>query len=233
MGKKGKQGVEAPEAGNRGFPIERVLRAVEREAGRWKAPIVTRLAEAKRSPFEILVSTVLSLRTQDGTTAEASDRLFQRAHTPEAMVRLGAEQIARLIYPVGFYNVKARQLIDICATLIERYAGQTPEDLDKLLALPGVGRKTANLVVTLGYGLPGICVDTHVHRITNRWGYVQTKTPEQTEFALRAALPNRYWIPINDWLVTFGQNVCRPTSPKCSQCVVEKDCPKIGVTRSR
>jgi endonuclease-3 len=149
------------------------------------------------------------------------------------MVRLGAEQIARLIYPVGFYNVKARQLIDICATLIERYAGQTPEDLDKLLALPGVGRKTANLVVTLGYGLPGICVDTHVHRITNRWGYVRTRTPEETETALRAKLPGRHWLTINGLLVLFGKAVCQPISPHCSTCPVGARCPRVGVGRHR
>ncbi|MCX7013411.1 MAG: endonuclease III [Candidatus Sumerlaeota bacterium] len=215
------------------FPVARVLGLVEREAAKYKTPIVTRLSQSKRTPFEILVSTVLSLRTQDQTTAEASERLFAHARTPEEMIRLGEKEIARLIYPVGFYNVKARNLIEISRALIERFGGATPDDLEELLTLPGVGRKTANLVLTLGYRLPGICVDTHVHRITNRWGYVKTKTPEQTEFALRAILPTRFWIPINDWLVTFGQNVCRPTSPKCSECPLETLCPKIGVARRR
>ncbi|OPZ19295.1 MAG: Endonuclease III [candidate division BRC1 bacterium ADurb.BinA364] len=215
------------------FPIEKALRAVAREAAKWKTPIVTRMAENKRSPFEILVSTVLSLRTKDETTAAASERLFARARSPQALLDLEEGEIARLIYPVGFYNVKARQLREIARLVIERHGGRIPREMDELLALPGVGRKTANLTRTLGHRLPGICVDTHVHRITNRWGYVKTKTPEETEFALREKLPQRYWIPINDWLVTYGQNVCAPVSPKCSQCPLEPICPKIGVGRSR
>jgi endonuclease-3 len=138
-----------------------------------------------------------------------------------------------LIYPVGFYNTKARSIVEICSQLLERFDGQVPSDLDVLLTLPGVGRKTANLVVTAGFGLPGICVDTHVHRITNRWGYVHTSTPEQTELALREKLPREYWIPINGWLVTLGQNICHPTSPKCSVCPVARWCLRVGVTRSR
>ncbi len=209
------------------------MAAVKKNAAKWKVPAVTRFAEEKRHPFQILLSTILSLRTQDKATGEASQRLFRRARTPKGILNLSADEIAKIIYPVGFYNVKARQLREISRKIIDEHGGKTPTDLEELLELPGVGRKTANLVLTLGHGLPGICVDVHVHRISNRWGYVKTKTPDQTEFALREILPKRYWIPINDWLVTFGQNVCRPLSPKCSQCPLTKDCARLGVGKSR
>ncbi len=162
-----------------------------------------------------------------------SPRLFAVADTPEAMLELSEEQLAQLIYPVGFYRTKARTIRQISERLLDEYGGEVPSDLDTLLALPGVGRKTANLVVTAGFGLPGICVDTHVHRICNRWGYIQTKNPEQTEFALREKLPPEYWLEINGLLVTLGQNVCHPTSPRCSACPVADYCERVGVTRSR
>ena len=184
-----------------------------------------RLAESKRPPFEILVSTVLSLRTLDVTTAEASARLFERARTPEALLRLGEKEIALLIYPVGFYNVKARQLAAISQILIEQHEGRTPDSLEELLALPGVGRKTANLVLTLGHGLPGICVDTHVHRIANRWGYVKTRTPNETEFALRKVLPKRFWIPINDWLVSLRTANLPPALAEVQRVPAGRDLP--------
>lgn len=149
------------------------------------------------------------------------------------MLALDESLIAELIYPVGFYRTKARSIRQVCALLIERHGGQVPADLDALLALPGVGRKTANLVLTMGFGLPGICVDTHVHRICNRWGYVKTKDPDATELALRAQLPQEYWIAINGLLVTLGQNICHPTSPRCSACPVAALCRRVGVTRSR
>jgi len=149
------------------------------------------------------------------------------------MLRLTATQIERAVYPVGFYRTKARVILGLCRDLLARFAGRVPADIDTLLTLKGVGRKTANLVVTMGYGQPGICVDTHVHRISNRWGYVRTSTPEQTEMALRARLPRRFWIGYNDLLVSFGQNVCGPLSPRCSVCPVCTLCPRIGVTRSR
>ncbi|HQH72511.1 MAG TPA: endonuclease III, partial [bacterium] len=155
------------------------------------------------------------------------------ARTPQALLRIPVDELAGIIYPVGFYNQKAKQLHDIARALIGRYGGRVPDSIEELLTLNGVGRKTANLVVTLGYGLPGICVDTHVHRITNRWGYVQTKTPEQTEFALRDKLPPDYWIEFNDLLVTFGQNICVPISPKCSQCAIYAYCDRVGVERHR
>lgn len=211
-------------------PVIKILRRATRE---WRIPYVTELAQRRREPFHILISTLLSLRTKDAVTAAASQRLFALADTPAALLRLTPRQIERAIYPVGFYRVKARNILKVCRALIAQHAGQVPDEIDALVQLPGVGRKTANLVVTLGFGKPGICVDTHVHRITNRWGYVQTKTPEQTEMALRAKLPRAYWIEINDELVALGQNVCHPTSPKCSLCPLRAYCARVGVTRSR
>ena len=199
----------------------------------WRTPAVTIISQRDGDPFKVLVSCILSLRTQDRTTAVASERLFALADTPARMVELSVETVEQTIYPVGFYRVKARQILALCSTLLDRYRGKVPDDLDELLKLTGVGRKTANLVVTLGFGKPGICVDTHVHRICNRWGYVATKTPEQTEFALRARLPGEYWLIINDLLVTFGQNQCHPVSPRCSTCPVRHLCQRIGVEMSR
>lgn len=191
------------------------------------------MADSTRDPFRVLIACLLSLRTQDTTTGPAAARLFARARTPRTMLRLPAARIARIIYPVGFYRTKARTIRAVCRTLLDRFGGRVPDDLDTLLTLPGVGRKTANLVVTMGYGKPGICVDTHVHRIVNRLGWVRTRTPEATELALRARLPRRYWIGLNDLLVSFGQNVCLPVSPYCSQCPVRRFCLRRGVTRSR
>lgn len=199
----------------------------------WVTPFVTEMSRHKREPFRVLISTILSLRTQDKTTALAAPRLFALANTPQAMLKLKARQIEKVIYPVGFYRVKAKNILKTCRELIKKYDGRVPDEIDDLVALPGVGRKTANLVLTQGYGKLGICVDTHVHRITNRWGYVKTKTPEQTEMALRAKLPTEYWIEINDHLVTFGQNICHPTSPRCSVCPVIAYCDRVGVKRSR
>jgi endonuclease-3 len=215
------------------FPIEQALDTLERELTRFTPPLIDQMGEVSQTPFRILIATILSLRTKDTLTAVVAPRLFAVADTPAAMLALGVERIAELIYPVGFYRVKARQIVAICQILLERYGGEVPSDLDELLKLPGVGRKTANLVVTAGFGLPGICVDIHVHRICNRWGYVQTRTPEETEMALRSRLPQRYWIPINRLLVTLGQNICHPTSPRCSICPIRDLCPRIGVTRSR
>lgn len=191
------------------------------------------MAETYESPFRVLISCILSLRTQDATTAKAAHRLFAVADSPQAMIKLNPKRIETLVFPVGFYRTKAKNILDICRTLIEDYGANVPDDIDELLKLKGVGRKTANLVVTLGYRKPGICVDTHVHRISNRWGYVKTATPEKTEFALRAKLPKQYWIEYNDLLVSFGQHLCRPISPLCSHCPVTKYCDRIGVTLSR
>ena len=191
------------------------------------------MVEAGGDPFRVLVACLLSLRTQDTTTGPAAARLFAVAATPAAMLRLTPRAIERLIYPVGFYRTKARVILGICRDLVERFGGRVPDDIDALLTLKGVGRKTANLVVTVGYGRPGICVDTHVHRISNRLGYVRTRTPEHTEAALRARLPRRYWIGYNDLLVAFGQNVCTPISPRCSTCPISALCRRVGVTASR
>ena len=196
---------------------------------------VTTLAEEEktRSPFRLLVACVISLRTKDEVTAEASQRLFAIAPDSDRLARLDAEGIAKAIYPAGFYNTKSRQLNEIGRILRDEYGGEVPPDELALLALPGVGRKTANLVLGLGFGIPAICVDTHVHRISNRLGLVETKTPEQTERALNEVLPRDLWVPINDLLVTFGQNCCHPTSPRCTECPLEDLCPRIGVTRFR
>ena len=181
----------------------------------------------------MLVACILSLRTQDTTTGPAAARLFAVADTPAAMLRLSARQIERLIYPVGFYRTKARVLRGLCRDLLERFGGRVPDDIDALLTLKGVGRKTANLVVTMGFNKPGICVDTHVHRISNRLGYVRTRQPEETEMALRARLPRRFWMGYNDLLVGFGQNFCTPVSPRCSTCPVTALCRRVGVTTFR
>lgn len=199
----------------------------------FQQPLIDQMGDAGQTPFRILIATLLSLRTKDTLTAVVAPRLFAVADTPTAMRALGEERIAELIYPVGFYRNKARSIVQICTILIEQYAGAVPSDLDALLALPGVGRKTANLVLTAGFGLPGICVDVHVHRICNRWGYVNTRDPDKTELALRAQLPPEYWISINSLLVTLGQNICTPTSPRCSACPIAAYCLRIGVTRSR
>jgi endonuclease-3 len=209
--------------------IHSAIRILRREVPKWETPIVTLMAETYQSPFRVLISCILSLRTQDATTAKASHRLFALADSAEAMVKLSAKKIAKLIYPVGFYKTKATQILAICRTINQSYGGKVPDEIDELLKFKGVGRKTANLVVTLGYQKPGICVDTHVHRISNRWGYVKTKMPEKTEFALREKLPKQYWIEYNDLLVSFGQHLCRPISPLCSQCPIEKYCRQIGV----
>jgi endonuclease-3 len=195
--------------------------------------MVEGMAASELTPFRVLIATILSLRTRDTMTAKIIPSLFAAADTPAAMLELSEERLIELIYPVGFYRNKARTIRQICAQLLEQHGGEVPADLDALLTLPGVGRKTANLVLTAGYGLPGICVDTHVHRICNRWGYVQTKNPDATELALREKLPAEYWIPINGLLVTLGQNICHPTSPRCSACPVARWCARVGVTRSR
>ncbi len=213
--------------------IGRVIARLRREAPRWRPTALAEVAERSRDPFRVLIACLLSLRTKDETTGPASARLFALADTPEEMLQLRPRQIERAIYPVGFYRTKARVVLGISQDLLERFGGQVPASIDALLTLKGVGRKTANLVVTQGFDKPGICVDTHVHRISNRLGYVKTRSPEKTEMALRAKLPRRYWIGYNDLLVSFGQNICLPVSPRCSQCPVRSSCPRVGVKRSR
>ena len=214
--------------------LNKVLRILKRKVREWKVPAVGIVAEEARDrPFETLVSTILSLRTKDKVTETASRRLLSRAPDPATLVSLTPRAIEQLIYPVGFYRTKALNLLATCRTILDVHGGRVPRSMDELLALPGVGRKTANLVLTVGFGDYGICVDTHVHRISNIWGYVKTKTPEETEFALRRKLPRRHWKTYNDILVTFGQNLCAPVSPWCSKCPVAPYCSRIGVKRFR
>lgn len=196
-------------------------------------PSVTLVGKKWKSPFLVLISCLLSLRTKDETTLPACERLFARASTMEGLLKLSTAEIEKLIYPVGFYKTKARTLQGVSRDLLDRYNGQVPDDIDELLTLKGVGRKTANLVLTEGFGKLGVCVDTHVHRISNRLGYVKTATPEETEFALRQKLPTKYWIDYNAQLVTWGQNVCKPISPLCSSCPVNSVCERNGVGISR
>ncbi|MCA1960494.1 MAG: endonuclease III [Desulfomonile sp.] len=213
--------------------IDAIVEVLRREVAGLQVPVVTEFSRKRRNPFDVLISTILSLRTKDEVTRVAARRLLDRASTPEAILALSEEEIAKLIFPVGFYKTKARTLRLVCRDLLDRYAGKVPDDIDELLTLKGVGRKTANLVVTLGYGKLGVCVDTHVHRVSNRLGYVNTKTPEQTEQELRKKLPHKYWIEFNDLLVTWGQNICVPISPFCSKCALLPYCRQVGVTRRR
>ncbi|BCA55038.1 Endonuclease III [Nitrospira sp. KM1] len=214
--------------------VPAAIRIVKREIRQWQEPVVGVVArESGRDPFRILISCLLSLRTKDKTTAEASARLFALAHTPSELLKVPAARIEQTIFPVGFYRTKAKSIHAISRRLIDQYGGRVPDSIDDLVTLPGVGRKTANLVVTVGYHKPGICVDIHVHRITNRWGYIRTATPDKSEVALRAKLPKRYWIILNDLLVPFGQHLCQPVSPFCSRCKIARYCDRVGVTRSR
>jgi endonuclease-3 len=206
---------------------------LKKEVRALRLPWIDQMVSSKRDPFKVLISCLLSLRTQDKVTAEASQRLFHLAQTPEALSKLPVGQIEKAIYPVGFYHVKARRIKKISGVIVETYDGKVPHSIEELLTLEGVGRKTANLVVTRGYDQPGICVDTHVHRITNRWGLINTRTPHQTEFALREMLPGRYWRELNGHLVAFGQGICKPISPLCSGCKLNSVCAKAGVTHHR
>jgi endonuclease III len=216
------------------FDIHRAMATLQAAAPNWTATALTEVARTMgRDPFKILIGCLLSLRTKDETTGPAAGRLFALAGTPEAMVKLSADQVAKTIYPVGFYRTKARSILDICRVLVERHGGRVPDTMEGLLELKGVGRKTANLVLTLGFQTPAICVDTHVHRISNRWGYVRTKTPKDTESALRRKLPKEYWMVYNDLLVSFGQNLCKPISPLCRWCPLADMCPKVGVKQHR
>jgi len=225
-----------PRPGKPLWPITEV-RDLEERLNAFRATCrVTTLTEvqsSKRSPFHLLVSCIISLRTKDEVTHDASGRLYKLANTPAELAALDEEAIAGAIYPAGFYNTKAGQLRKIGGILQTDHGGEVPPDEAALLELPGVGRKTANLVLGLGFGIPAICVDTHVHRISNRLGLVETKNPDATEKALQAVLPEDLWIDINDLLVTFGQNRCHPTSPKCTGCPLDDLCPRIGVTRHR
>lgn len=194
-----------------------------------KMPVITELSKKKKDPFLILIGTILSLRTKDQTTNKAMERLFKKAKTPEEIIKLTEEELEQLIYPVGFYRNKAKTIKEISKTIIEKYNSKVPDELDELLKIKGVGRKTANLVIIEGYGKLGICVDTHVHRISNRLGVLNTKNPHETEFVLREILPKKYWNIYNSLLVTLGQNICKPISPFCTMCPINHICKKRSV----
>jgi endonuclease-3 len=213
--------------------VHAVMRALARAIDGLELPAVEKISERQEEdPFQVLIATLLSARTQDATTLAASTRLFKVARTPRTMASLTVRQIERLIYPVSFYRHKARHVKATCQVLVERFGGRVPATMEELLVLPGVGRKTANLVLILAFkSLRHICVDTHVHRISNRLGWVRTRTPDETEQALYAATADRWWPYINLYLVTWGQNVCRPVYPRCDGCVLRPLCPRIGVTK--
>jgi len=213
--------------------FRQIIALLKKAVRQLKTPIVGVIAQTTKDPFCVLISCLLSLRTKDATTEAASRRLFALATTPLAMQRLTREQIASAIYPVSFYRNKAGQILGICKILMDQYQGQVPSQMERLLALPGVGRKTANLVITEGFNRPGICVDTHVHRISNRLGLIKTKTPDESEMALRKVLPKPYWKGYNGLLVPYGQYLCTPVSPFCSRCTIAHLCKRIGVTKYR
>lgn len=206
-----------------------VMKALEKHFNSVKTPIVDLIQIQTREPFKVLVATILSARTKDETTALAVHRLFARIDTAAELESLSEDEISKLIYPVGFYHAKARHLKELPAVLREKFGGEVPKEIDDMLLLPGVGRKTANLVRAVAFQLPAICVDVHVHRICNRWGYIATKTPFDSEMALRAKLPEKYWLNINSFVVAFGQNLCTPRKPRCEDCPIARYCERIGV----
>ena len=217
---------------SREFNIVEGLKKLKKAVRKFRTPSVTVIAK-KNDPFAVLVSCIISLRTRDEVTELASTRLFALAKLPAELLELSNAKIEKAIYPAAFYRNKTRSLKELCQVLVKEYSGKVPDKLEQLLKLKGVGRKTANLTLILGHNKPGICVDIHVHRISNRWGYVKTKSPNETEMVLREILPKRFWKGYNDLLVSFGQNLCKPVSPFCSNCPVEDQCPKIGVNRFR
>ena len=209
--------------------INAIHTALKKEFEKHKMPVVELIQVQTRDPFKVLISTILSSRTKDAITAAASGRLFAIVNSVKDLAEVPQKKIKKLIYPVGFYKNKARQLKELPGVLSNLYNGKIPQTVEELIRLPGVGRKTANLVVSVGFNKPAICVDTHVHRITNRLGYVETKTPFETEMRLREILPKRFWITFNSFLVSFGQNLCFPINPKCSQCPIYKLCNRVNV----
>lgn len=196
-------------------------------------PAVSMMAVQLQDPFTVLISTVISLRTKDDVTLKASKRLMDAAPNAKEMVKLSEDEIAQLIFPAGFYKRKAVQIKEIAQILVDKYDGQVPSNAQDLMALPGVGLKTTNLTLNLGFGIEAICVDCHVHQISNRLGWIQTKTPEESEKALMKIMPRRFWIPLNELLVSYGQEICTSVSPKCSLCPENGRCPKVGVKRWR
>jgi len=213
--------------------FDEIIRRLKKEYEKHNVTSLSKLSEIKKDPFLVLVSCLISLRTKDEVTYPASLRLFRLADNPKKMSKLNLNQIEKAIYPAGFYKTKAKRIREISKIINDKYNGEVPGTLEELLKLKGVGRKTANIVITFGYGKSGIAVDTHVHRISNRLGIVKTKNPDETEFALMKILPEKYWIDWNDLLVMYGQNVCKPISPFCSKCVIIKYCKRINVDKSR
>ncbi|MDP2938633.1 MAG: endonuclease III [Candidatus Omnitrophota bacterium] len=213
--------------------ITKIIQILSRETKKFITPIVTDISKATQSPSRVLISCILSLRTKDLTTKGASQRLFKLADNPYDMLNLTTKRIEKAIFPVGFYRVKARNILSICCDLVNKFNGRVPDDLDTLLTLKGVGRKTANLVLTEGFNKLGVCVDTHVHRISNRLGFVKTYSPLETEMALRKKLPKKFWKEYNTLLVTWGQNICKPVTALCSICRINKLCLRISVVKSK
>lgn len=195
----------------------------------FKTPIIDLMAVQNDSPYRVLVATILSTRTKDETTAKSSKKLFEVADNFDDLEKLSEKEIADLIFPVGFYNEKAKNLKQIPKIIREKFNGEIPQTIDQLLELPGVGRKVANLILIIAFKIPAMCVDTHVHRIFNRFGYIKTKNPTETEFALRKKLPEKYWMTINGYMVSYGQDICKPISPKCDICKISDYCKKVGV----
>lgn len=215
------------------FPIEKIIEILEKESTKWNVPVVTLIALQSKDPFKVLLSTIISLRTKDEVTIEASKRLYKILKTPKDIKNTSVEQIEKAIYPCGFYKRKAIQIKKICEKLINEFKEKIPKEIETLLTFEGVGRKTANLVLSEGYNIPAMCVDTHVHRISNRLGFIKTKNPEETEFELRKKLDQKFWNRYNSLLVAFGQSLCRPISPHCLKCPVLNYCKRINVTKSR
>jgi len=213
--------------------IEKIIPILRKYYRNFQNPSVTAISKKYNKAFFVLISCVLSLRTKDKTTSEASYRLFKLVTKPSDILRIPTKRLEKIIYPVGFYRVKAKNIKIISEELIKRFNGEVPDGIEDLLTLKGVGRKTANLVLTLGFNKLGICVDTHVHRISNRLGITKTNTPLETEMSLRRVLPKKFWIEYNDLLVAFGQNVCKPISPLCSKCNIYKFCARINVNKHR
>lgn len=214
--------------------IGKIMNILKKNANLFKRPIVTEISEVRRDPFMVLVSCILSLRTKDETTDKASVKLFRLAKTPKEMLKLSEEEIVKAIYPVGFYKTKAKNIKEISKVLIEKYNSKVPDDFEELLKLKGVGKKTAAIVMVYGHKKPHfIPVDSHVHIISNRLGWVKTKTPEQTMDELMKVVPKKHWYDLNDLFVQFGQNICLSVSPLCSKCMISRYCPKIGVKKSR
>jgi endonuclease III len=214
---------------NPGFDIDAVIPILEEHFHTVRTPVVDFIQAKTKDPFKVLVATILSARTKDDTTTKVVTVLFDKIKTYKDIDRYSEAEINKLIYPVGFHNAKAKHLKQLPAVLQEKFRGKVPSEIDDLLLLPGVGRKTANLVRAIAFNLPAICVDVHVHRISNRWGYVQTQSPFDTEMALRAVLPEKYWIMYNSYVVAFGQNLCYPRKPRCHECPIYQYCARIGV----